>query len=207
MNTEQKDTGILQNIDPTKSPSFTLRNRMRRVVWACVYHLLFRPSPRPLHAWRASLLRRMGADLASGVHVYPTAEIWAPWNLEMHEASCLGPKVNCYNVARVRIGEKAIISQGTHLCTASHDYDDPLFQLIAAPIHVGAHAWVAAECFIGPGVQLGEGALLAARAVVTRSVPEWTIWAGNPAQFKKARAKPGESPVTTNNQNHSERAQ
>ncbi|MFW5697792.1 MAG: hypothetical protein ACOCX1_04465, partial [Fimbriimonadaceae bacterium] len=42
-------------------PSFTLQNRLRRLLWNVVYKLLFRPSPRPLHGWRAGLLRLFGA--------------------------------------------------------------------------------------------------------------------------------------------------
>lgn len=48
-------------------------------------------------------------------------------------------------------------------------------------------SWVCADAFIGPGVNVGAGAIVAARAVVVKDVAPWTIVAGNPAKFIKER--------------------
>jgi len=61
---------------------------------------------------------------------------------------------------------------------------------MTAPIVIEAQGWVAAEAFIAPGVTLGEGAVAAARAVVTRDVPAWTVVAGNPARTLRQRRRP-----------------
>jgi len=82
------------------------------------------------------VLRCFGAKIGAGVHPYPSARIWAPWNLRLDRDSCLANGVDCYCVAPVHIGAGAIISQYSYLCTASHDYSDPLFPLISAPIWV-----------------------------------------------------------------------
>lgn len=79
------------------------------------------------------------------------------------------------------MGRDAIISQRSHLCSASHDFQSD-FQLVAEPIDIGAKAWVAADAFVGPGVQIGEGAVIGARCVVTRSVDAWSVVVGNPAR-------------------------
>ncbi len=97
--------------------------------------------------------------------------------------SCLGPAVICYNVAKVKIRERAIVSQRSHLCTASHDFNDPSFPLTGASIVIASNAWVAAEVFIGPGVQIGSGAVIVARSVVVRDVAEGAIMGGNPAKI------------------------
>src|SRR6202142_682690 len=52
-----------QSADPYLRPSFSFSNRMRRLAWSICWTLLFRPSPRPFHAWRAFLLRCFGARL------------------------------------------------------------------------------------------------------------------------------------------------
>lgn len=96
-----------------------LRNRLGRALWHVVWLLLYRPTPRAWHAWRCLLLRTFGAKLGNAVHQYPTARVWAPWNLEMGAHSCLSEYVDCYCVAKIVIGAHAIVSQYSFLCTAS----------------------------------------------------------------------------------------
>lgn len=157
-------------------------NRIARALWSACWLVLYRPSPTPFHGWRRWLLRLFGARIGKGAHPYPSARIWAPWNLEMHESSCLASHVDCYCVARVTIGRGATVSQYSYLCTASHDYHMPSMALIAAPIVIENNAWVTAGAYVGPGVSVGEGAVVGARAVVVKNVPAWTIVAGNPAR-------------------------
>ena len=105
----------------------------------------------------------------------------------MGDHSCLADGVDCYCVARITLSPHALVSQHSYLCSASHDYTDPAFPLIAAPIVIGPRAWVAADAFIGPGVTVGEGAVVVARASVYRDVEPWTVVGGNPARFLKKR--------------------
>jgi putative colanic acid biosynthesis acetyltransferase WcaF len=163
------------------------RNQVMRVVWQAIWLVFYWPSPRPLHAWRRFLLRCFGAKIGRGAHPYPAATIWAPWNLEMGDHSCLADGVECYSVDKITLGAHALVSQGAYLCTASHDYRDRTFPLVTAPIAIGAGAWVAAQAFIGPGVVVGEGAVVAARACVVRDVEADTVVGGNPACFLKHR--------------------
>jgi putative colanic acid biosynthesis acetyltransferase WcaF len=115
----------------------SLRSRMGRAVWGVVYLLLFRPSPRPAHAWRAWLLRCFGAQLGQDCHIYAGARIWAPWNLHCADVVAIADGAEIYNEALISIGSHATISQQAYLCSASHDAHDPAFPLIAAPISIG----------------------------------------------------------------------
>jgi len=161
--------------------------RAARLAWAWVWLLLFRPSPRPFHGWRRALLRLFGARIGRGAHVYPSCRIWAPWRLRMGEHSCLADRVDCYCVDRIDIGAHAIVSQYAFLCTAGHDIGDPGMALTTAPIRIGRGAWVCADAFVGMGVEVGEGAVIAARGVAVRNVDDWTVVGGNPARFIKRR--------------------
>lgn len=173
---------IIEGNDPYREPSFTLSHRLRRQAWNIVYILLFRTSPRPCHAWRAWLLRLFGARLGQGCHVYPDVKVWAPWNLHLGSFVGLGDGVNIYCMNRIEIGNYAVISQGAQLCGGTHDYNSINFQLIIKPIVICAHVWVCAEAFIHPGVIIPEGAVIGARAVVTKTLTEpWAVYAGNPA--------------------------
>ncbi len=103
----------------------------------------------------------------------------------MGEGSCLADYVNCYSVDRVTLESHTTVSQYTFLCTASHDYTISEMPLVTAPIRIGRGAWVAADVFIGPGVTIGERAVVGARASVFRDVDPWTVVGGNPARIIK----------------------
>jgi putative colanic acid biosynthesis acetyltransferase WcaF len=174
-----------QKMTPMVPPS--PMDKLRRAVWIVVWLFIFQLVPTPFFSVRCMILRMFGATIARGARPYPRARIWAPWNLEMRPRSCLANGVNCYNVARVTVLENCTVSQRAFLCTASHDLSDREFQLIGAPIVIGPTAWVCAEAFIGPGVSIGESAVVGARAVVTRSVPTAGVVVGNPARMISMR--------------------
>jgi len=180
--------GASRQIDLTKYPSrFSLGQRIKRTVWDLVHFCLFRPSPRIFFGWRSFLLRCFGAQIGPRCAIYPACKVWAPWNLQIGEQTALADDVDCYCVDKVRIGSHVTISQYTFLCTASHDVSDPHMRLITAPIMIQNGAWVCADVFVGPGVTIGQGAVAAARAVVLKDIPAWTIAGGNPAKFIKQR--------------------
>ncbi|RFF29578.1 putative colanic acid biosynthesis acetyltransferase [Wenzhouxiangella sediminis] len=170
-----------------KHHHISTRNRAARVVWQLVWLLLFRPTPRVMHKWRQFLLRLFGARIAGPSYVYPSARIWAPWNLELGEHATIGENVDCYSVAKIRIGAYSTVSQYSFLCSASHDFRDPAIlrgpemPLVAAPITIGERAWVTADVFVAPGVTIGDGAVILARSTVVEDVPAWTVMGGNPA--------------------------
>jgi len=132
-------------------------------------------------------LRLFGAKIAGGTAIYPSARIWAPWNLEMGPRAGIADGTEIYNVARIVLEEDAIVSQFAFLCTASHDIRDPARRLITAPITLGRSSWVCAAAYVGMGVTVAEGAVVAARAVVVKDVAPWNVVGGNPARFLKMR--------------------
>jgi putative colanic acid biosynthesis acetyltransferase WcaF len=160
----------------------SMGNRVLRILWAIIRTVLYRPTPNSLHKFRIMILKLFGADVNWRSYPYPRCRIWAPWNLKMAVNSCLANDVDCYNPARIELGELAIVSQYTYLCSASHDYKDPALTHFSKPITIEACAWVAARAYIGPGVTVGRGAVVGANACVYKNVPEWTVVGGNPAR-------------------------
>jgi len=173
--------------DPYLRPNFSRGNQLARALWGVVHLLLFRPSPRPLHAWRAFLLKCFGAQLGHTCHFYPGAKIWAPWNLRCAERVTAADGVEIYNPAPMHFASHAIVSQGAFICGATHDYNDPAFPLLAYRMHFGAYSWICARSTVGPGVNVGEGAVLGISSVATRSLDAWGVYAGAPASKIKER--------------------
>lgn len=162
-------------------------NKFARGLWQLVWLICYRPSPRLFHGWRRFLLRLFGAHLGQGVHLYPSARLWAPWNLEMGDYACLGDGVDCYCVAPIRIGAHSTVSQYSFLCSASHDYRRKSMPLVTAPISIGEYVWITADVFVAPGVTIGDGAVIGARSSVFDDVPPWCVVKGNPARVVKKR--------------------
>ena len=165
----------------------SLREKIIRVLWHFCYITLFRLSPRLCFGWRRQLLKVFGSRLGKGVRIYPHATIYYPANLEMGDHAIIGDYVNCYCVDKIIIGEHAMVSPFSFLCSASHDNSRRNLPLITAPIHVEAEAWVCSDAFVAPGVRIGRGAVVGARACVFKDVPSWTIVGGNPAKYIKDR--------------------
>lgn len=175
------------NVNTHIGPSFSLNNRIARVVWNISCFLLFRFTPNPLFRWRTTILKVFGAKVGKRVHVYPNVRIWAPWNIILDDESGIANGVTLYSQDKIYIGRRAVVSQGSHLCCGSHDYTKPGQPLVTAPISIEDNAWVAAEVFIHPGVTVGKYSVVAARSVVTKSLPPNMVCAGHPCQPIKPR--------------------
>ena len=183
------------SVTPADCPSpHTLGNKLSRVAWGAARAVLFRPSPRPLWGWRRGLLRAFGATVGRGAKVTPSAKVWLPANLTLGEFATLGEGVDCYCVAPVTVGDHATVSQRAFLCAATHDHRDPHMPLVPVPVTIGDGAWVCAEAFVGPGVTVGAGAVVGARAVATKDVGPWEILVGNPGRVVGRRTLREQAP-------------
>lgn len=172
--------------------SFSLRSRVSRFIWQWTWWLAASWTPIPFRPWRRFLLKSFGARLGVLSDVRSSARIWHPANLVMGDRALIGPGVNCYNMAPIHIGAGALISQNAYLCTGTHDIHSPVFQLLARSISIEPHAWIAAEAFVGPGVCVGEGAVLGARGAAFTNLEPWTVYRGNPAVALRKRRLPAE---------------
>ena len=95
--------------------------------------------------------------------------------------------VELYNQGTITIGPRCVVSQRAHLCASTHDASDPDFALVVRPVVLRQACWIAAEAFVGPGVTMGEGAVLAARGALFEDAEPMTIYRGNPATAVRQR--------------------
>ena len=162
-------------------PSTNLKRYAFWLTWFC----FCRWTPRSLNFLRIFVLRACGAKLGSKVIVYGSCKVWLPKNLNIKDGSCLGPNTLVYNVSQVIIGANTIISQNCEICTPSHQFDNPSFDLISGNITIGSNCWIASSCFVGPNSILSDGVILGAHAVTVGRKLDVGVYIGNPA--KKVR--------------------
>ena len=164
------------------------KNKLRRLVWELVWAIFFRATPRwSLNNWRCFLLRVFGAKIGRGVKIQGSAKVWQPWKLTIGDNSWIGGEVSLYSVDDIIIGTNAVVSEGAFICTASHDITSEVFELVTKPVSIGDSVWVSARAIVLPGLKVGEGAVVAAGAVVAKDVEPWTVVGGNPAKVIKTR--------------------
>lgn len=167
--------------------------KIKRAIWNITWRIFGYYGPRLLSPWRKYLLKLFGAKIGKAPLICGQVKLLMPWNLEIEDYVSIAEGTDIYNFAKVTIGSNTVISQGVWLCTGTHDYTKTNFPLIWAPISVGCNAWIASEAFISPGIKIGDGAVIAARSVVTKDVPEWMVCAGMPAKPIKQRVIKGQS--------------
>lgn len=169
-----------------RATKYSKKEILLRVCWGFA-KIIFRLTPRPCFGLRRLILLLFGAKLGHRVHIYPSANVYYPWNLEVGEDSSIGEWALIYSLGKITIGARVTISQQVHLCAGTHDYRKPNMPLIKSPIFIGDNAWVCANAFVGPDTSIGEYAIVGASSVVLKAVKANTIVGGNPAQFIKVR--------------------
>ena len=173
---------IVQKLSAHRLPDgFRGRPGLYVMLWWLVRDTLFLLSPQPMYAWRRWLLRAFGARIGRNVQVRPTVRVTYPWKLEIGDDAWVGDFVELYTLGEIRIGADAVVSQNSYLCTGGHDPRRVSFDIFAHPIVVEPQAWIAADVFVGPGVTIGYGAVVAARSTVVKDAPALQVVAGSPA--------------------------
>jgi len=166
---------------------WSVGQRVKMLVWEYTWMLLCSWTPKPLNRWRLWVLKSFGATLHGKPFVHQRARIQIPWNLTMHDKSCLGDRANAYTLGRVEIHKNATVAQEVYLSSGTHAFEKKSMDLITGKITIKENVFIGARAFVMPGVTLGENALIGACSVVTKEVKANTIVGGNPAKYIKDR--------------------
>lgn len=159
----------------------------KQLLWYFLGDPLFRSHWLPFSSLKVAILRLFGAQVGYQVRIKPGVRVKFPWRLSIGDYTWIGENAWLDNVASVAIASHVCISQGVYLCTGNHDWSHPQFKLIPAAISIETSSWIAAQAVVGPGVTVGQGAILCLGSVAVRSLEPMTIYAGNPAQPLKQR--------------------
>jgi len=175
----------LDNYDPSGSDYG--RPKLVVFLWFLLQETLFRFSPATCYGFRRWLLTLFGCKLGQGARVRPRARLHYPWRIEIGAHAAIGDDAWLYSMDTITIGDHAVISQKSFLCTASHDYRDPRFRLTHQPITVGNGVWIAADVYVAPGVTIGDNAVIGARSSVFHDMPPGMVCYGYPCRPIKPR--------------------
>ena len=161
---------------------------LKELLWLVVRALGFSSlCPLPVYALRRAALRIFGGAIGPGVIIKPEVKITFPWKLSVGANSWLGEEAWILNLDRITIGHDVCISQRAMLCTGSHDWSDDRFALITKPITIGNGVWICANVFVGPGVHIGDNAVVLAGSVVTSDLPAGMVCSGSACKQIKPR--------------------
>lgn len=144
----------------------------------------------PLQSWRLFIARLLGVTFTAPgrATLMWGAEIWSARNLRIGKGSVVGPHVLLDARGGITVGDSVNVSGYVRMMSAKHDVDDPGFEAVFEPIVVGDRVWIGLGATILGGVTIGEGAVVAANATVTKDVEPFTIVGGTPA--RKLRDRP-----------------
>ncbi len=95
-------------------------------------------------------------------------------------------KLACFD--HIEIGDNCLLADSVHMYDHDHVVDSQQKQIkkrayVSDPIKIGNNVWIGAKATILKGVTIGSGAVIAANSVITRNIPDNTVWGGNPAKF------------------------
>lgn len=150
------------------------RSTIWQAAWFATMNLLFSRWWCPL-AWRPAILKAFGAKVGDGVVIRHRVRVLWPWKLVLGDHTWVGEGAWLLNLENITIGSNVCLSQDVFLCTGSHDRRSPTFEYANGPIKVDDEAWLATQVLVLRGVTIGRGAVVGARAIVSKDLPEESL--------------------------------
>lgn len=124
-------------------------------------------------------------NMGENVIVYHGAEIRDPANITLKRGAIIGDNSILDGRNGIVVGEDVVFASNVRIWTEQHDHEDPWFRCSTqehGSVVIDRHAWIGSHTVILHSVHIGEGAVVAAGAVVTKDVAPFTIVAGIPAK-------------------------
>lgn len=136
----------------------------------------------PSQTFRKFVLGIQGMKIGKQVILYGGFEIRNPKGVTIGNHTIVGHKAILDGRSELLIGSNVNISEEVMLWTMQHDYNSEYFVPEGAKVIIEDYAWISARAIILPGIRIGKGAVVAAGAVVTKDVLDYTIVGGIPAK-------------------------
>jgi len=137
----------------------------------------------PSHCFRRFCYRLAGIKIGKGSTIHMWANFFNPKGIEIGEDTIIGDHCFLDGRAPIKIGNHVDIASRVLIYNSKHDINDPEFKAVEYPVEIGDYVFVGPRAIIMPGKKIGQGAVVAAGAIVTHDVPPGKIVAGVPARI------------------------
>ena len=136
----------------------------------------------PSHHIRRFFYRISGMIIGDGSIIHTGARFYDPGNIRIGKDSIIGEGVVLDGRDMITIGDHIAISTEVMIYNAEHDIQSENFSAKTEPVAIEDYVFIGPRAIILPGVKVGKGAVVAAGAVVTKNVDEYSIVGGIPAK-------------------------
>ena len=139
------------------------------------------------------VVRHIFRTCGEEVNIRPRVYFGSGGQISIGDRSMLGQDSIIGSTAEVVIGDDVLMGPQVLIYTSNHGMGPGISMrlqpLHSAPVRIGNDVWIGARCILLPGVSIGDGAVVAAGAVVTKDVPAFAVVGGVPAGVLKYRAE------------------
>lgn len=170
-----------------ETQNFSRKEKLKLQLWRCIDTLMFQTSLNLLSCWRVFLLKCFGAKIGEKCYISPKARIFIPWHLKVGNCSSIDDYVFIKSTIDVVIDDYVSISNFVHIFPGGHNVRKRNFSSERETVHICNGAFIGADTYIGKGVTIGQMAVIGAKSVVLKDVPENVIAFGFPCQVRDVR--------------------
>ncbi len=136
----------------------------------------------PSHIFRLLVYKMAGIKIGKGSRIHTGARFFNPANIRIGQGSIIGDHAILDGRDKLTIGDHVDIASEVMIYNCEHDINSEDFRAVSAPVEIGDYVFIGPRAIILPGVKINKGAVVAAGAVVTKDVGNYTIVGGVPAQ-------------------------